>query len=70
MAAQPTGSDWWSNFKPDPLHPPKYCPQCAWGGEKSKVKKFKMVKESQEWVLMCKNAKVIGNSFVSIFLFL
>ena len=42
----------------DPQNPPKYCPQCARSGIKSKVKKFKMDPNSEEVVIMCKNEKV------------
>ena len=42
----------------DPQNPPKYCPQCARSGIKSKVKKFKMDPNSKEVVIMCKNEKV------------
>ena len=42
----------------DPANPPKYCPQCAWGGVKSKVKKLKVDPDSQNLVIMCKNEKV------------
>ena len=44
----------------DPLNPPKYCPQCARSGLKSKVKKFKMDPSSSEVVIMCKNGQVIN----------
>ena len=44
----------------DPLNPPKYCPQCARSGLKSKVKKFKMDPSSSEVVIMCKNDQVIS----------
>ena len=42
----------------DPGNPPKYCPQCAWSGVKSKVKKLKVDPASQKLVIMCKNEKV------------
>ena len=46
----------------DPLNPPRYCPQCALSGVKSKVKKFKMKKSSEtEVVIMCKNDQVNRN---------
>ena len=43
----------------DPLCPPKYCPQCAMRGVKTKVKKFKMGGSAdKKMVIMCKNEKV------------
>ena len=44
----------------DPLNPPRYCPQCALSGLRSKVKKFKMKKSTAETelVIMCKNDQV------------
>ena len=55
----------------DPANPPKYCPQCAWGGVKSKVKKLKVDPDSQKLVIMCKNEKVrirFKNKYLYIFL--
>ena len=46
------------NLLLDPLAPPKYCPQCAMVGIKSKVKKFKVNPSIDELVIMCKNDKV------------
>ena len=37
----------------DPANPPKYCPDCEWNGNKSKVKKMKVDKNSR--IIMCKN---------------
>jgi hypothetical protein len=42
----------------DPGNPPKYCPQCACTGVKSKVKKLKVDPASQKLVIMCKNEQV------------
>ena len=46
------------DFDLDPSNPPKYCPQCAWNGLKSKVKKLKVEAGSNDVVIMCKNEKV------------
>jgi hypothetical protein len=42
----------------DPENPPKFCPQCALVGVKSKVKKLRVDPDSQKLVIMCKNEKV------------
>ena len=41
----------------DPQNPPRYCPQCARSGLKSKVKKFRIEAAATEMVIMCKNEK-------------
>ena len=46
------------NFNLDPSNPPKYCPQCAWNGVKSKVKRMRLEIESNNLMIMCKNEQV------------
>ena len=41
------------DFSLDPANPPKYCPECAWDGIKSRVKKMKSDENSR--IIMCKN---------------
>ena len=41
------------DFSLDPANPPKYCPECAWEGTKSRVKKMKSDDNSR--IIMCKN---------------
>ena len=45
------------NLQLDPQNPPRYCPQCARSGLKSKVKKFRIDTTATEMVIMCKNEK-------------
>ena len=41
------------DFSLDPANPPKYCPECAWDGIKSRVKKMKSDDNSR--IIMCRN---------------